>query len=221
MCYSANASLAAFVLGSLGQIVLWQRGTPVARALALGIIPLTAMQAYEFVMWKNPCSPNAPSTLNKYVSRVAMLTNYAQPLIISALLLAIKRKPSKALLFGVFAYACLLSYDVATNWMKVTCSDAVGTAPNGNVCETQTCGLHWQWVQSINKFSWVAYFVLLHASVLAVVKPPSSALIILGFIDVSFGLAMALHGEQRTVGSHWCFYAVALPWLIAFLPLTK
>jgi hypothetical protein len=221
MCYSANASLIALVLGAAGQIVLWKRGTPQSRALAIGLTPVTAMQAFEYVMWKNPCSVNAPNRLNQAVSRLAMITNISQPLVISSCLLWIHRNTlykSKAVLVGTLAYSYLLVADVTKAWPSVTCSSTIGSAANGQACSQNTCGLEWQWVDGVSRNSWWAYFILLHASALALIKPTSTALLSLGFIDIALAFAVGLHSKDRSVGSHWCFYAVALPWILAALP---
>jgi hypothetical protein len=224
MCYSANASLVALLLGTAGQIVLWKQNNPQSRALAIGLIPLTAMQAFEYVMWKNPCSSTSPNITNQNVSRLAMISNFSQPLVISACLLWIHKKTanqSKALIVGTIAYAVLLVSDVSNAWPQVTCSSTAGSAANGQQCTSNNCGLEWQWVEGFSRNSWWAYFILLHVSVLSLLKPTSTALISLGFIDITFALSMGLHSKERSVGSHWCFYAVALPWILAALPQQK
>jgi hypothetical protein len=219
MCFSANASLAAFFIGLAGQVALYTRGGQ-SRALAFGFSTLTLMQLFEYIMWENPCSEEVPNTTNKYASKLAMISNFAQPLTISISLLYFRHngKYSKELFIGTAAYAILLAYDVITAWEDVTCSAPTGVEVSGNQCTPTSCGLEWQWTSKFNGFSWTAYFVLLHFATLTAVKPFSTAVITTAYIDISFVIAFLLHRNQRSIGSHWCFYAVLLPWLVFFLP---
>jgi len=219
MCYSANASLIAFILAATGQIALWKKGGQ-ARALGVGLTSLTLMQLFEYIMWKNPCNLSSTNNANKYASRMAMVSNYAQPLTIAVSLLYFKQvgNITKGIFYASLAYSVLLLYVVLTRWNNVTCSAPTGISTTGEICNKSNCGLEWQWTSEINNSYWLIYFLFLNVCSLALLKPFSTAIIATGFINISLVFAFLLHGETRNIGSQWCFYAVALPWLLYFLP---
>ena len=121
-------------------------------------------------------------------------------------------------MYGTFAYLILSTYAVSQSWSAVTCSAPDGFATSGNQCTPTSCGLEWEWTATIKGYEWAAYFLLLHVSIFYLVQPRQTALVSLGFIDISFFLAMGLHSKQRSLGSHWCFYAILLPWILYVLP---
>ena len=223
MCYSANASLLALILGILGQIALYSRGDLQSKALSVGFSSLTFMQLYEYILWKNPCSVSMPNNTNKFVSKVAMITNINQPFFIALSLLYFTRnsksKEWKTLLYGTFGFLILSTFAVSQSWSQVKCTAPDGYATSGTACTPTSCGLEWEWVANFKWYDWAAYFVLLHCIILFLVKPTwPTALVTLGFIDITFFMAMGLHSKQRSLGSHWCFYAILLPWILYILP---
>lgn len=234
MCFNAQASLVALAVGVSGQIVLYRRGGATARGLALALTALTLMQAYETVLWTRPCGyeakggswgAGAHDAWNTWTSRVAMLTNVAQPaLLAAALLWATRGERGSAARWTTgavaAAYVPLVAYGVATTWSRVTCSAPVGVSARGASCTADSCGLDWQWVDDLSWTVWWGYFALMHVAILALLRPAApTAFATLVAVDATFLLAEGLHARHRSVGSYWCLYAIALPWLLAALPL--
>ena len=122
------------------------------------------------------------------------------------------------------AYAPIAGYGIANTWARVTCSAPVGVSARGASCTADSCGLDWQWVDDLPLPVWWAYFALMHIALLALLRPTTpTALATLVAIDVTFKLSEALHARHRSVGpaSHWCLYAIVLPWLLSMLPLQQ
>ena len=221
MCYSADASLAALVLGIVGQIFLWSKGDRTSKSFALALTSVTAIQAYEYVLWKNPCSDESPNTTNRDVSRLTMLTILAQPLIIY--LAATYANPKSthlrtAILVGALGYLVLAVVEAWKQWDSVTCSAPAGFTTTGDVCTANSCGLEWQFINTIPAGVWAYYLILILASVYIGVRNKTAANLVGIFILSAYALSGALHGKQRSVASHWCFYAVLLPWILFVAP---
>jgi len=154
-----------------------------------------------------------------------MIVNLSQPLFLALPLLFITRqtKPASwtALAIGSVVYAFLVIYTCLALWPDITCSAPSGRSVRGDVCTATSCGLEWQWTSKVPGYVWPAYFVLLNAAVFALVKPKATALAAAAFVDLSLVLSIGLHNKQRSVGSHWCFYAVLLPWIFVLLPKSR
>ena len=227
MCFSATYSALALLLGVAGQVVLYSRNVPLSRALAVGLSALTAMQLFELVMWLHPCSGDHANIVNQVVSRIAMITNISQPLSIAISLLWAQRShrlemPWKLTMAAAAAYIPVTTWAIFTQWSRVTCSAPNGIDITGEICTETSCGLAWEWVDNTTNALWGPYHLLLHMAFISLCKPlKPTALLIMLYIVVSFYLSNAMHAAQRSVGSHWCFSAIVLPWLIAVLPLQK
>jgi hypothetical protein len=223
MCYSAQASLVALILGLIGQILLFSRGDLQSKSFALALTSVTAIQAYEYVLWNNPCSDESPNTTNRDVSRLTMLTILAQPIIIY--LAATYANPKStdvrtALLVGALGYIVLAVVESWKQWESVTCSAPAGFTSSGNTCTATSCGLEWQFINTIPAGVWAYYLLVILASVYIGIRNRGSANVVALFILSAYALSGGLHGQQRSVASHWCFYAVLLPWIMYVLPTT-
>jgi len=219
MCYSAEASLVAFFLGLLGQLLLYSKGGRQAQSFALALTSVTAIQAYEYVLWKNPCSET--NSTNRDVSRLTLLTILAQPLIIYLAATYSAPKSTRlrtALLFGALGYLILAVVEASKQWDSVTCSEPYGLTTSGTECTATSCGLEWQFINTIPAGVWAYYLLLILASVYIGIQNKTSASIVAAFILAAYALSAGLHGKQRSVASHWCFYAVLLPWVLYIVP---
>lgn len=221
MCYSSEASLVAFVLGVIGQILLFLKGGRQNESFALALSSVTIIQAYEYVLWNNPCSDTISNTKNRDVSRLTMLTILAQPILIY--LAATYSVPKStdlrtAILVGALGYLILAIVEAYKQWDDITCSAPSGRTPSGTDCSATSCGLEWQFINTIPAGVWVSYLVLILASVFIGLQNKASASFVAIFVLSAYGLSAGLHRKQRSVASHWCFYAVLLPWILYFLP---
>lgn len=222
MCFSESASLIAFIVGVTGQLALASKKDAQSKALALGLTSITIIQLYEYFMWRNPCSDTVSSSVNENFSKTTMITIVAQPLYIILSLMFVAKSISfsktPVLLISTFVYSVLAIIEVASKWNKITCSAPAGRSVRGSECDASSCGLHWQFIDEISGFFWAAYVFLLISSIYRGVAPLKTALIVDAFILSSYGITAALHGKQRSLASHWCFYSVALPWIFYLLP---
>ena len=224
MCYSANVSLLALTVGLAGQAALWTKGDKQSQAFALAITSVTIIQLYEYFLWKNPCTATSPSSINRGVSQLTMLTIVSQPLIIlGALFYANAASTSNGkgvpILIAAAIYASIAFTEVVYQWPSVTCSAPSGYATTGTQCTKDSCGLTWQFLDTIPSYFWLFYQVLIQWAVFTFIKPTvPTALAVQAFLFGSYFLSQGLHSKQRSIGSHWCFIAICLPWLMYYLP---
>jgi hypothetical protein len=81
MCFTANDSLLAYVIGTITSIVLIQ--SPNSNFVVLGYFFLfvTQMQIFDFIFWKN----QSCSWINTLATKLAIVFNHLQPILLLAL----------------------------------------------------------------------------------------------------------------------------------------
>ncbi len=202
MCWSAEASLAFFVVGWAASGILICRDAAMDRFWGIFFLWVTAMQFLEFLMWRD----QQCGALNNAASQAAWAQNLAQPLVGLALALAyVRYSPGarQALVGVAVAYAaCVLAWAVtAKPFAEHLCARAD---------EACSGSLRWPWARDFPKWVWGAYFAAFGVLVLATWKNRSARVMCL-YLCATLAVAAAFTPFEKALGSWWCVFAVGGP----------
>jgi len=82
MCFTAEYSIHAFFLNTVGSLLLlYTSKDPEVRAISMFLLFIGIMQIFDYVFWTYPAS----SQVNVATTKLAMLINHLQPLVLMAL----------------------------------------------------------------------------------------------------------------------------------------
>ncbi len=204
MCFSAEASLTAYILGSIGSLYLLWKGDKYDKHIGLFSLTFIQVQLGEFLMW---IDKNCNKNINHYATIFVEYIVYFQPLsiIVGALLFKTTNISNNLLyLFLLILIIPLIKYtiNIAYNKRKL-CSKTIN--PFG----------HLQW-DTITKFHdciqnwWIFMF-----SIWLFVKNKKGIFVfICSIISLLFGLTNNFKFNFNQWESKWCFIGVSLPFLI-------
>jgi hypothetical protein len=130
MCYDANTSRNAFVIGIVSSIALYcstQKSEYKAVALFLGYV--TLMQGFDYLFWTYP----KPSEINRVATKAAAVVNWMQPVILYLLLNLQSNKIASRMAFVYFLSAAIYTI---IHWNKLTFTE---------VKPDSSPSLRWNW----------------------------------------------------------------------------
>lgn len=196
MCWSATASIVAFIVGTiLTWVVAFVMKCRLFYLIAIMWQWVLLMQLFEFILWKNPeCnSTNEIATMGAYIA------NVLQPVICFILFMLYNDSniPSR-----VVASILIVSYII---FLLIT--------NKGYKCvtKTKTCShLSYPWW---NEYKGLFYVFILCSIVLLLIRPISLSIFMVLFLIVSISLSARYY--SCGIASMWCFFAIIAPILFA------
>jgi len=199
MCYSLQASIYAFSIGTLLSLGLFIAKTNTdSKIIGSFFLFVTLMQLFDAYFW---ITPN-----NAAVSKVASLFNHAQPLVLALLIFIYKDDLSKRSKVAVALYIIVISLYSISVWDKI-----------GNTKPLQNGSLNWSW--NHGPFAEIVYIVFLGTMVLLLYDNLSPKVGILSSVIaiVSFAASVAIYNGAKSVGRFWCWFACFIPLLFYFV----
>lgn len=187
-------SWATFGIGTLGTAALFKT----APALSIFFATVVVMQLYEALLWRQRgrCTPT-----NDAVSKIAALTNHAQPLVLFFACRAFMAPVHPGA--EPLAWAALGAYAIAAALVTKR------FAEHEACTEVTANGLEWKWNAAEPRL-----YALYMASVCATLYSYFGSSLVTWITVVSFGLSYWLYKGTKMVGSMWCFFGALLPWLL-------
>lgn len=204
MCFSAEASLTAYILGSIASLYLLINGDKYDKHIGLFSLTFVQMQLAEFLMWiDQDCNKN----INHYATIFAEYILTLQPfsIIVGAILFKTTNIPNNLLyIFLLIFIIGLINYSIMVIYNKrKLCSKSIN---NGY--------LKWDRINKIDKINFIFYFIFMFL-IWPFLKSKKGVLIfILGIISLLFGLNNKYEFNFAQWESKWCFISVLLPFFI-------
>lgn len=210
MCYSEDASITAFVVCMLSCSVLAYVHAPLAAFFAF----VGLMQLLDYVFWTHL----SENPTNYAATKVAMLLNHLQPLVLGLVLsLPTSSLPTSSSFAGslslpALSVALLAAYGVcavaysAVAWRNI---DYTLVRPSSKP------GLRWQW----NAQNGAPLFYALFLATMVVVAAQGLAfpvnLAVCAIVLVSFFFSFVMYGGRSVIGRFWCHFAAYTPLIVA------
>ena len=203
MCFSAEVSIASYIVGSLASLYLLIYGNKVDKHIAIFSLTFIQMQLAEFFMWIDQnCG-----YINHYASVFAKLILILQPLsiVIGAILFKTTIIPNNILyIFALFwIIAVILYINNIFNYKKKLCSKSI----DNNYLE-------WDEIEPITDYGYILYFSFMFLLWLFMKDFKGILIFILGIISILLSLNNNLKFDFPQWESKWCFMAVSLPFIM-------
>jgi len=210
MCWSYEASMTTFVVGMVGCVLLYLRGKPIDRALALFAGYVLSMQGLEALMWSDPTCTRG---INEIASKVALIQNVGQPIVAGLLFYNFYNKTMQPYAVKIMAvYALALLAWVFSNWELFQQKGFFCTKPSDKH------DLQWNWGTGDHDNVFWGIFILAALASLFMIDDKPFALTIGGYTLLSYVYSYYKYLNVKAVGSWWCVFATALPYLGLILP---
>lgn len=201
MCFTAQDSLLAYVIGTIMSVLLIQSSGSDYTVLGYFFLFVTQMQLFDFLFWITPSC----TLVNTIVTKLAILVNHLQPIVLlGAQYLCGLQLSLPSLIIG-------LIYTVPTSIYTLRAFIDVGcTRPNKNV-------MIWDWnAQSGNKLVYGTFLASLVASSFNFNAPWIRWLTAVTSV-FSFVVAHKTPILNVSPGRIWCYYAALIPGLYLLL----
>ena len=204
MCWSAEVSISAYILGSIASLYLLFKGDKYDKHIGLFSLTFIQMQLAEFLMW---IDQNCNKNINHYASIFAEYILFLQPLsiILGAILFKTTNIPNNLLYLFLLIFIVGLiinSIKVFYNKKKL-CSKSIN---NGY--------LEWDNIKENNLIYYMFYFIFMFLIWLFVKNAKGLLVFVFAVISLLFGLNNNYKFNFAQWESKWCFFGVLLPFLI-------
>jgi hypothetical protein len=207
MCFNAQVSASAYVIGVLGSLMLFRRGRIPEAIFYFWVVQ---MQLIEYILWLNQgVSEGNPScgVINETATKLGVCINHLEPIV---LWIAIKMFSPKKL--PVYIDVIMMVFLCLT----VLYTRGVFKNSMTNSCTTVTLEssphLHWKWTQG--SYGREYYLVFLCVLVMLSLYGLPHGRINAVMIITSFLISYKLYGKTHSVGAMWCFSASFAPWIL-------
>ena len=196
MCYSKSASLISFITSLVGCVVLFAFDKVLA--LFLGFVGL--MQLWDYIFWAYP----GQNVVNAFFTKVAMVSNHLQPLVLIALLSTRQQVGMLSAVLGTI-YGVLGGLYTIVHW-----NDTSYTV----VTSQSYPSLYWEWNTLTGAL--LVYALYMASLLVTFYQHYTSPLnwILMATTLGSFVFAWYYY-KGKSVGRFWCYFAAFMPLLLA------
>lgn len=191
MCYNSQASIQAFIIGTISSIILYQTD-PILSILAFFIY---VMQLYDYIFWNNLTKNN----INYIFTKIAMITNHLQPIILALAIIYIKKDK----LFNIEKIS-LASYTIIAIIYTIYYWNDINYTL---ITDESKPSLYWEWNDKDgNILLYLLYLITMLLLLYYHFTFPSNIILIVLFI-LSFLFSGFYYFKNKAVGRFWCYYA--------------
>jgi hypothetical protein len=207
MCWSKNASLASFILGTIVNIIVFFIfPNKTIRTICIFWQWVLMMQISEYFIWKDQeCGKE-----NKLGTKMALFFNIMQPIVLFIVFIVGEDKKSQINnLAKIVASVIIISY---MSFMIINLnkqSEYSCTKPSKKCSH-----LNLKWWNDI-KYSGIFYCIVISLLILLLVRPLNISITMLIYIIGTLIISALVY--SCGVASMWCFFVVPFPLIIALI----
>jgi hypothetical protein len=197
MCFNEQVSITTYIVGIIGCINLYFNYNLKVEAIFLAWI--VQIQLIEYFLWTNQsCNQD-----NINVTKVGIIINHLQPVVLwfSILLLSTYELPDYV--NGIMVVYLLFTYFYTKNVFLDKC-----TLKEKN-------HLIWQW--NLGEYKEIYYLFFLLCIDLLLINGVDNGKIFAILATVSYILSVIIYGNEKSIGSMWCFFGAFIPWILPFI----
>jgi len=203
MCYTADKSIYAFIVGSLISIYLFNQTNNDLKIIGGFFFFVTFMQLFDYIFW----TTNNVET-NRLTTKIACLFNHLQPLVLAYLIVKYKGVLSNNLKNLIILYSIIITLYTVSNWKSLDTTI---------VTSESYPSLNWSWNHwEYSEYVYILFLITLMTLFFYNINPPyNKAGMILIF--VSFLFSYYKYQIQKSTGRFWCYFAAYAPAIFLFL----
>jgi hypothetical protein len=200
--YTANDSLIGYIINSISSIILYNISNDAQyKVIALLLLFVGQMQILDYGFWKNQTC----SAVNTILTKLAIVVNHLQPLVLILLqgAFGFKQSPAALILFGFYIiFGIFYNIDALT---QIDC-----TLPEDGI-------MKWKW-NSLSGYQYYYFFFMAYL-IVAAFNFKSTTVSIATALATIITILVATKTPilNKSFGRIWCYYAALMP--IAFIGL--
>jgi hypothetical protein len=204
MCYSSDASKVSLTVNVITCFILYNYAkTDYSKIFALFFAFVGLMQLYDWIFWENLY----PNNINYIFTKIAMISNHLQPIVLALLIYIISGK------IGKFSQIIVLLYS------SIALIYSINSYNNINytlVSENSKPSLYWEW--NDQPYSGITYLLfLLTFTVLCFENFNYPINIIFTLINLLSFFFTSYYYKGQNIGRFWCYISSYIPILVLFL----
>ena len=209
MCYTIKSSIHAFVVNIVFCIILYMyannkdNNKNSLKILAFFFLYVGVMQFWDILFW----SYEEKHPYNSYATKMAMVWNHFEPIVLYLLILFITKKTDTISTITIVFYTLCMMLYTSCHWKQVK---TTGLNDTGN-------SLYWKWNYMDGSVSFYALFLatlllIIYRNFTGWIRNVSFALTL-----ITFTFSAYKYQIDKSVGRFWCYFAAYLPILFAAL----
>ena len=204
MCYTKDASIFSFAVNVVSSGVLFT----MSPTLGAFYFFVGLMQLYDYVFWTYP----GTNRINGAVTKLAMVSNHLQPIVLALLVHAYVRRLTLLSLVVVWTYVAVASVYTLAHWSDVHYT---------NVHPKSYPSLYWEWNDKPGAQLLYALFVATLVVLFGLNFKAPLNVVLAGLAVASFALSWYYYKGKTAVGRFWCYFAAFLPMFVSVLLLVQ
>ncbi len=197
MCYTADKSIYAFIVGSSISLYLFNQTSSDLKVIGGFFFFVSFMQLFDYIFWT---TKNIET--NRLTTKIACIFNHLQPLVLAYLIIKYKGVLSPELNKLVLLYGLVITVYTVSNWKSLDTTV---------VTKESSPSLDWKWNHW--KYAGGVYILFLIALMTLFFYntnyPYNYVSMILVFI--SFLFSYYKYQIQKSTGRFWCYFAAYAP----------
>lgn len=214
MCFSESQSQKTLILNTITCYILYvyYDKSDTHRILALFFKFVGFMQLFDLIFWRNQNIQDPNEALVNYtVTKIAMLANHLQPIILALLIYAFTGSLGKLSQIILLVYTIVIIYYSIFIWNKITYTLEEKIEENDS-----RSSLRWEWNLQKNNFRVYSLFIIT-LSIMAYENFDYPIDIILLCTNLSTFLLSAYYFKAQFIGRFWCKIAAFIPIMFIFI----
>ena len=220
MCYSKEVSQRSFIINMISSYILYTYSNNIENKLFAFIFAFIGlMQLYDWIFWENQdITFKTQADINFVTTKLAMITNHLQPIVLTFLIYYFKGKIGKMSTYILIIYITLMMIYSIKTFNKITYTLTEKVDVRRLVKDEERTSLFWEWNYNEKDGNVVVYSIFLLTITLLFYDNFSYPMnIILSFIMVfTYGLSWYIF-KGRALGRFWCNFSAFIPLFILFI----
>ena len=220
MCYSKEVSQRSFIINIITSYILYTYSHKIENKLfALMFAFIGLMQLYDWIFWENQdITFKTQADINFVTTKLAMITNHLQPIVLTFLIYYFKGKIGKMSTYILIIYITLMMIYSIKTFNKITYTLTEKVDVRRLVKDEKRTSLFWEWNYNEKDGNVVVYSIFLLTVTFLFYENISYPMnIIMSFITVfTYGLSWYIF-KGHALGRFWCNFSAFIPLLILFI----
>lgn len=214
MCFSESQSQNTLILNIITCYILYiyYDKSDTHKILALFFKFVGFMQFFDLLFWRNQNIQDPTESLINYtVTKMAMLANHLQPIILALLIYIFTGSLGKLSQIILLVYTVVIIYYSMFTWNKIkyTLEEKIGGGDSRS-------SLRWDWTLQKNNFG-VYFLFIITLSILTYENFNYPMGIILLYTNLITFLLSAYYLKTKFIGRFWCKIAAFIPIMFIFI----
>jgi hypothetical protein len=203
MCYTADKSIYAFIVGSILSIYLYNKDNVDLKIIGGFFFFVSFMQLFDYIFWTQK-----DVYINSLTTKIACIFNHLQPIVLAYLILKYKYNLDDNSKILIKLYTIFILIYTVSNWHRLNIT---------TVTKESTPSLDWSW----NHWDYAGpIYILFLITLISLfyynIKSPHN-LVASILVFISFLFSYYKYQIQKSTGRFWCYFAAYAPAIFLFL----